>query len=109
MKPTLLFLLPPILGAAIVVFSQSMSPPSAVSKDRVLQMASKLTNGMPEQVANTLLTNQGLRCSYATSAMNARTCRYNFTDGWFGFEVRPKEPLSRDQWRRHRRGFVTAA
>lgn len=109
MKLTLHAFLSGLLGLVFGAYCQSMSPPSAVTKDQVLRMASNLTNGMPEQIANYILTNRGLRCSYTISATNARTYHYNFTNGWFELEMRPKQPASREQWRLHRDGFLTTA
>jgi hypothetical protein len=109
MKPTTRVFLLSLSVVAVDVQAQSMSPPSPVSKDQVLMMASGLTNGMPEQFANTVLTNRGLRCSYTTSDPSSRTYRYNFTNGWLEFQVKPKQALSLEQWYRNKDGFLTAA
>jgi len=109
MKLTARLLLLILLGIALCVRSQSMSPPNAVGKDQVLKMALGLTNGMPEQAANALLTNQGLHCSYTLSETNARLYRYDFTNGWFDLQVKPKRALPPEQWYRNTDGFLTAA
>jgi hypothetical protein len=109
MKPITRLFLVSLLAVVISVQSQSTSPPSPVSKDQVLKMASSLTNRMPEQIANTVLTNRGLRCSYTTSDPSSRTYRYNFTNGWFQFQVQPKQALAPEQWYRNKDGFLTAA
>lgn len=91
MKPKAFLLLLVILGVAVGVHSQFMSPPSAVDKNRVLKMVSGLTNGMPEQVANMILTNQGFRCRTTFSETNGRKYYYEFANGWF--EIRCKDGL----------------
>ena len=103
-----LFLLS-LLGVAIMVQSQPMSPPNRVSKDQVLKMASSLTNGMPEQVANAVLTNRGLGYVITSSGPSSRLYMYYFTNGWFEFQVEPKQALSPEQWFRNRDGFLTTA
>ena len=109
MKLSTRLLLLVLLGIALCVHSQSGSPPNTVGKDQVLKMALGLTNGMPEQVAYAILTNQGLHCSYIVSETNARYYRYDFTNGWFAFTVKPKQVLPTEQWYRNADGCLTAA
>ena len=89
MKPKAHLLLLVIWGVAVGVHSQSMSLPSAAGKNQVLKMASGLTNGMPEQVANMILTNQSFLCRSILSDTNGRKYYYEFPNGWL--EIRCKD------------------
>jgi hypothetical protein len=71
------------VSAAPGLNPEHMSSPSAERKTQILQMASGLTNGMPEQVTNVILTNQGFRCRASVWDANGRTNYYEFTYGWF--------------------------
>jgi hypothetical protein len=89
MKPKVYFLLLVILGVAVGVHSQPISPPSVVGKNKILKMAADLTNGMPEQVVNMILTNQNFRSRSIFSETNGRNYDYEFSDGWL--EIRCKD------------------
>ena len=113
MKASILCLAVSLMVAVFFAVGQSTSPPSRVSKEQATRMASVLTNGMPERVADKLLADQGLKCSWVVSdaGLQSRTYHYNFTNGTLRVLVRPKTWTPTNEWYSYLRtnGFVSAA